>query len=335
MEMIKMNSLSPRKKRRFVVLSSILIGLLLLTVVYLHFNNLHTTRLVMGAQLYQQFTENQEETKMNETSIKEKYFRPSKLPILNNIDFRLDFLYPLFRKNPSEITLPNYLMKTPIDTIINYFSILREAANPQPETKTGCGTLGNAIIPYPAAYNFLLSTYQEKLNYNQYFKSFENILHINLIKLKEVPTDKKHPNSLRYFVEIETIEGSEKQLGYFAYYYGYLYIIKEGSQYRISDFELYGENYLCAPYHGWQYSAEAVIDFKYGNWCHLVEERYPTQQDGYVKKIQFKGTDGNNYLIEFFQLTNGTDLEIAQYKRNVNGEWDLIRLDPEKCLEDN
>lgn len=81
--------------------------------------------------------------------------------------------------------------------------------------------------------------------------------------------------------------------------------------------------------------AEVVVENKYGNWCSLVKEIYPTQQDGYVEKIYFKGTDQKDYLIVFFQLTNDTDLEIAQYRKNANGKWEPIRMDPKKCLENN
>ncbi len=77
-----------------------------------------------------------------------------------------------------------------------------QAANPQKGKKAGCGALGYQGAPYPVAYNFLSSEYQKKLNYNQYLKSFENILHINLIKLKRIAEDEKHPNSMKYFVEI-------------------------------------------------------------------------------------------------------------------------------------
>lgn len=249
----------------------------------------------------------------------EKYFRPSNLSILNDREYKLIF--------------NDQLLKTPEDTILNYFSLLREAANLKEGKNAGCGTLGHAAEPYPVAYQFLTHSYQKKLNYEQYLKSFENILHINLIKLHRVPTAKNHYNDLRYFVEIETIEGSEKDATYFAYYYGYVYISKEDNQFKISDIQFSGENYLCAPYHGWDYIAEAVVDIKYGEWCSLVKKRYPTRQNGYVKKIYFKGTDEKDYLIVFFQLTNGTDVEIAQYKRTSNGVWRLIRINPEKCLD--
>ena len=321
------------KKRTSMVLIGLFTILLLLFLFHQYHNNLYTTKIVMGGQFYKQFSEYETNNTVTEERDVEKYFRPSKLPILNDRDIRSDFFNPFWEKKPSEIALPDYLLKTPDDTIINYYSILRQAANPQKGKGAGCGTLGLAWTPYPVAYNFLSSTYREKLDYNQYLKSFENILHINLIKLKRIATDEKHPDSMKYFVEIETIEGSEKDVAYFAYYYGYLYIFREGNQYKISDLQFYGEDYLCAPYHGWWHDAESVVDITYGGWCSLVKERYPTQQDGFVKKIYFKGTDGNDYIIEFFHLTNDTDLQIAQYKKSVNGKWELIKLDSTKCLE--
>jgi hypothetical protein len=287
----------------------------------------------MGGKLYQQISEAEQPSTTTEAIDIETYFRPSNLPVLNDRTFNGDFFKDFYGKEYFKIILPSNLLKTPEDTILNYFSILREAANPTENTNTGCGTLGWARVPYPYAYNFLSSEYQKKVDFNQYLASFENILHINLIKYKQVPADAEHPNALKYFIEIEAIEGSEKYMGYFGYYYGFMYLTKEGNQYKISDIEFTGENYLCAPYHGWAYNAEYVVDIKYGEWCSLVKERFPTQQDGYVKKIFFKGTDEANYLFVFFQLTNGTDIEIAQYKQNTNGEWVLIKIDPNQCIK--
>jgi len=228
------------KKRTSMVLIGLFTILLLLFLFHQYHNNLYTTKIVMGGQFYKQFSEYETNNTVTEERDVEKYFRPSKLPILNDRDIRSDFFNPFWEKKPSEIALPDYLLKTPDDTIINYYSILRQAANPQKGKGAGCGTLGLAWTPYPVAYNFLSSTYREKLDYNQYLKSFENILHINLIKLKRIATDEKHPDSMKYFVEIETIEGSEKDVAYFAYYYGYLYIFREGNQYKISDLQFYG-----------------------------------------------------------------------------------------------
>ena len=96
-----------------------------------------------------------------------------------------------------------------------------------------------------------------------------------MIKLASLHKDKSYPNAKRYFIEIETIEGSAKT--YFAYYYGYIYIEKEKNSYKIANMELYGEGFLCAAYHLWQHNAEAVVDAEYKNWCKLVKERLATK----------------------------------------------------------
>ena len=270
--------------------------------------------------------------KMSEKIDLERYFRPSKLPVLNDRNIKTEIFENYYGDESSEIpTLPEYLFQTPEDTIINYYSVLREAANSQEEKWAGCGTIGNAKAPYPIAYHFLSVKYQEKLLFHEYLKAFENILHINLIKFQEVPVYGGF-DAMRYFVEIETIEGTEKGMASFAYYYAFIDIIKEGNQYKISNINIYPENFLCAPYHGWDYIAEAVVDIKYGEWCSLVKTRIPTQQVGFIKNIYFRGTDGKYYMIQFYQLTNGVDIEIAQYQRSRNGKWELIELDPEKCI---
>ncbi|MGL5345880.1 MAG: hypothetical protein ACRDA3_00845 [Peptostreptococcaceae bacterium] len=260
----------------------------------------------------------------------ERFFRPSKQPILNtrNMNFEYDT-----NIKPNDIKLPKEFFKTPSDTIINYYSTLREAANPTDNTNIGCGTLGSAKEPYKYAYNYFTNAYKEKNTYKKYLKSFEDIQHINLIKLEEVPTDKEHNDDLKYFVEIETIQGSKSKVGMFAYYYGYIYLSKEDGIYKIDEIDYTGENYLCAPYHGWSYDAELSVDIRYGDWCKLIKEKRPTEQDGFKKKVKFLGTDNNEYMILFYQLTNGVDLEIAQYKMDENGEWVNIYLDTTKCIE--
>lgn len=319
----------------FIVLLVIISIVLCLQMIRQYNYHMSTAKMVMGGKLYIQTSEMDDNTEQNHDVDVEKYFRPSKLPVLNDRPLSMSLSDNYFNKKLSEITLPPELTKTPEDTIINYFSTLRQAANPENGKQTGCGTLGYAKVPYPTAYQYLSTSYQENLSYEQYLDTFINILHINLIKYKEIPIYDKNSNIVRYFVEIETIEGSKKGVGYFAYYYGFIDMIEEGGQFRISNIEFFGENYLCAPYHGWAYDAEAVVDIKYGGWCSLVKERYPTVQEDYVKKIYFKGTDGKDYLIEFFQLTNDTDVEIAQYIKSVDGDWELIKLEPEKCLEKN
>ena len=261
----------------------------------------------------------------------ERFFRPSNMSILNTKRNLISI--DDYGKNPSDIKLNKELLKTPKDTIINYFSILREAANPMDNTQTGCGSLGDTKGPYPLAYNFLSKSYKEKVSYKEYFKSFENQLHINLIKLNEVPPDKNRPNDIKYFVELEVIEGTDKFKGVFAYYYGYIYLEKEDDVYRIKDMMYAPENYLCAPYHGWSWDAKSLVEIEYGGWCSLVDGEVTVKDDGYERKAYFKDKDRNEYYVLFYQLTNGVDIKIADYKKNKDGKWELIYINPEKCLE--
>ncbi|MDF2586896.1 MAG: hypothetical protein K0S41_737 [Anaerocolumna sp.] len=304
--------------------------------------------MVMGGILnYQTYYEetNDQRIKMNEnnsnqvismyeTEDVETYFRPSKLPVLNNREYDHDFFRGYFSEDHKEASLPSSFLKSPEDVILNYFSILREAANPVKDKYAGCGTLGEAWLPYPKAYQFLSSDLKKSMTYEQFLDTFQNILHINLIKYKQIPVFDNTQNSIRYFVELETIEGTEKGIGQFAYYYGFIDIIKENDLYKIAKLEYTGENYLCAPYHGWWYDAESSVDIRYGYWCSLIKKRYPTRQDGYIKNIYFEGTDGKEYLIVFFQLTNDNDIEIAQYSKSEDGNWNLIKLNPEDCIKD-
>lgn len=66
----------------------------------------------------------------------ERFFRPSNMSILNTKRNLISI--DDYGKNPSDIKLNKELLKTPKDTIINYFSILREATNPMDNTQTGC-----------------------------------------------------------------------------------------------------------------------------------------------------------------------------------------------------
>ena len=71
----------------------------------------------------------------------------------------------------------------------------------------------------------------------------------------------------------------------------------------------------------------------YGNWCKLIKKQLPTKQDGYVKTIDYIGTDGADYRFIFYQLTNDTDVLISQYKKDSEGNWESIRIDPMKCVK--
>lgn len=166
-----------------------------------------------------------------------------------------------------------------------------------------------------------------------YLKTFENILHINLIKYREVPIYNNKENHIRFFIEIETIEGTSQNTGVFAYYYGFIDLRNEENQYKIADINFYGENFLCAPYHGWYWDAEANVQIRYGDWCNLIKDGIQTKHKDYVINILFEGTDEYDYCIVFYRLTNGTDLEIAACRKKDKGNWILIQMNPENCLK--
>ncbi len=60
---------------------------------------------------------------------------------------------------------------------------------------------------------------------------------------------------------------------------------------------------------------------------------YPTVKNGYFKNIYFHGTDGADYCFIFVTLTNGTDVEINQYRKLSNDKWIQVNMKPEEeCL---
>ena len=235
-----------------------------------------------------------------------------------------------YDKEVNDISIPIKFIKSPEDTILNYFSLLREAANPSDSKYIGCGSLGDGNRPYPIAYNFFDYEYKKKVSFNTYKDSFSNMFHISLIKYKEAPSDNEN---LKYFYEIEVIQALENNIASFTYYYGFIDLGKSGDGFKILDISITPENYLCAPYHGWVYDGSSKVEIEYGNWCKLIKKMGKTEVDGYVKNIYFLGNDNKNYKIQFYTLTNDYDIEEAQYVQNSNGKWEYIKLNPEDCLK--
>ncbi|WLR43427.1 hypothetical protein LC087_04435 [Bacillus carboniphilus] len=289
---------------------------------------LESTLLMGGIFREKEFTEQySKEYRIDVLNINQKLFRPSCFPALNNHQFTSDFFH-FYDEGKT-----NRLMRSAENSLLNYYSILREAAFFSKGVFGGCGTIGNSTLPYPIAYQFLTKDYQKRVTYDDFLLSFLNIGHIHLIKLIKVDYSVNSENEHRFFVELETIEGSKKNLTYFGYYYGFITIKVENDLFKIDDIVLYGEDFLCSPYHGWDYIGEAIVDVKYGKWCNLVRTRYPTIKHTYVKYIYFLGTDEQKYVFIFFELTNGTDIEIAQFKVDLYGGWVPIQIDPSKCLK--
>lgn len=245
-----------------------------------------------------------------------KYFRPSSRAALN--------IHKL-PKSGSYIHLKD-LMTIPYQTVIHFFSTLREAENMLPDKMGGCGTIGMAKEPYPIAYQFLSEKYKGKLSYSQFLQFFEGIGHINLLKLLPVSKD-------QLFYELETIEGSDRQMTYFAYYYGFIRTIRDLQGFKIDEIIRNGEDFLCAPYHGWYHDADANVGIRYGEWCHMIKQRYKLVKQDFIKYIRFLGNDHQNYMIVFVELTNGTDFEVGQFIWK-DGQWVSIHINPEDCIDE-
>lgn len=253
----------------------------------------------------------------------QNYFRPCSLPAINDRGLD-DLIIDIHNADPSKVTLPLELVNTPINTIINYYSILREA-NQLGIGEAGCGTVGLLKLPYPIAYNFLSSNYQSIINYENYLKSFGKTAHINLVRLiEEYPEINNKPNTINCFIELEYIYPP----GIFEYEYGVISIINESNTYKIDSIETMPEGFFCAPYHYWQHNAELSVEVMYGNWCKLISTMYPTVETDFTKHIYVYGTDGNNYLFVFMKLTNGTDFRIGQYILDDLGKWKYLDKDP-------
>lgn len=295
----------------------------------------HTSVYVMGAVRQEQKWhqgENEEEKETYQQIDAEKYFRPSRRSILNHRLFDYHFFNPYNGKTYSEISLPPSFLDTPENAILHYFSILREAENLTEELMGGCGTVGWANTPFPIAYNFFTKDYKQKMPYTRYLASFEGIGHTNLIKLYKLP-NQKAGQPIRFFIELETINGTATGISAFQYHYGTVSIGKEDGLYKIDNITLTGEDFLCDAYHGWRQQGETVVDIEYGNWCKLIKKRLPTKRDDYVKFIDIIGTDGNDYRFIFVQLTNDTDVLVSQLIKRRQGTWEETKIDPTKCVE--
>ena len=159
---------------------------------------------IYGKQSNQQ-TRSLAESDENSVRDVEKYFRPSCHSVLNNRVTDFQFFQPYYEKSFNEIVIPPSLIKITKNTIIHYFSILREAENLTSKQMGGCGTVGMAKLPFPIAYNFFTKEYQKKVSFASYLQSFKGIGHTSLIKLNKLPVQ-PHSTTIPYFIELETIK---------------------------------------------------------------------------------------------------------------------------------
>ena len=69
---------------------------------------------------------------------------------------------------------------------------------------------------------------------------------------------------------------------------------------------------------------------RYGEWDDMIKSIDEVSQKDYVINVPFISKEEVEYKIVFFRLTNGTDIEVAQYQKNKDEKWELIYLNPKK-----
>lgn len=226
------------------------------------------------------------------------------------------------------------LLKTPLDTVLAYYGVLREASN-MLGYSGGCGTIGDAGEPYPYAYQLLTNEAKKTMSQQEFIQSFEGIGHITLLQVYPLPIS-ADPNTAYYMAELETIlgkpdEGDKHQPStYFGYYTAVVTLKQQEGQWKIHQIDYRPEDFLCAPYHGWDYDAENIVSIVYMENLRLFDRITSREQQGGVLQILAEGTSGgqvNRYRLDFVRLTNGYDQLIGEYIQQ-NGGWQAVNLLP-------
>ncbi|HHW45748.1 MAG TPA: hypothetical protein GXX17_02415 [Clostridiales bacterium] len=253
----------------------------------------------------------------------QRYQRPScQKPVEN------PYNYQFFSEDPLRLDT----LQKPEDAILAYFGILREAAHMEGYT-AGCGSIGDGDIPYPYAYELLSSELKRSLSLNQFKDSFSGIGHITLLKVYPAyPPD----GGSYYMFEIEVIKGSrdsereqdKAKATSFAYYYGIVENVFENGGWKLQSINILGEDFLCAPYHGWFYDSQAVMEIVYKENLKIINEITKTERKDDFVYIYAKG-NGKDYRFDFVVLTNGHEVLLNE---NVldNREYVPVNLLPEQ-----
>ncbi len=293
--------------------------------------NSHTRITLAGGSIHniQNCTEQARETINNQQEAQdysERFQRPSNQPPLAN-PYSFSFFMNPEEKNP--VITENF--KKPEDVILAYYGILKEASNLQ-GFSGGCGSVGDTGSPYPLAYQLLTMESRSIIPFNEFKNSFRGIGHITLLKLYPAYSPAGTPKNLQYYmIEIETIAGekekTEKQQAKsrFAYYYGLVTVENTAQEgYRIKKIDYLPEDFLCAPYHGWSYDAEALVGIVYMDNLNIINKIDRTEQEGNIVHIYASGT-GGQYRFDFIRITNGYDILLHE---NIyqNGKWEETSL---------
>ncbi|PAB60361.1 hypothetical protein [Anaeromicrobium sediminis] len=265
---------------------------------------------------------------------KERFARPSKEPVLK-LKYEYKGYEGLFKELEPPYIPKGYPQKynKPKDVIHAYYSILKDAAN-MIGYHGGCGTVGRSRTPYPFAYELLSSETKKEISLEKFKDSFSGVGHTTLLKLYLAFQPPNIPLNIQYYMaEIEIITGPpyskdeeyKPEPGYFAYYYGIITTIydkKEG--WKIKSVDYIPEDFLCAPWHFWQWHSKALVQAVYGNWYKIIDKIDKVEKENSYVSIYASGKE-NEYRFDFVRLTNGEDILLNEYIK-VNDKWKEVNL---------
>ena len=252
-----------------------------------------------------------------------RFQRPSARAPLEN-----PFAYPNFENKPVPVFSHSQ------DVVLAYWGILEDASNME-GFSGGCGTIGNAGLPYPYAYQLLTPDAQKRMPLQAFIDSFAGYGHINLLALYPAyaPPDTP-PDTAYYMVELESITGRpetddirlrEPGGSLFAYHYGLITVKNLPDKgWKIEKLDFIPEDFLCAPYHGWSYDATLIVDIVLQYNQKVVEKIEKTVVQDNLVTVSASG-HGQQYRFVFVRLANGYDILLHQYLLK-DGQWKEVNL---------
>ncbi|WP_202708438.1 hypothetical protein [Sporosalibacterium faouarense] len=253
---------------------------------------------------------------------RERFQRPSKEPALD-LKYRYN---DLLKGYPEKYS-------TAIDVIHSYYSMLKEASNTI-GFQGGCGTIGMGREPYTHAYELLSNETKKDISYEKFLDSFEGVGHITLLKLYPAYESPSTPSNIKhYIVEIEVITGPPREEGeeynseptYFAYYYGIITAVYEGSNgWKIKSVDYIPEDFLCAPYHLWDWDGKMFVEIVYRDWYNLISKIDNVEKNESIVSVYASG-NGKEYKFDFIRLTNGEDILVHEFVKEY-GKWTEVNI---------
>ncbi|MDS1029242.1 hypothetical protein RDV78_01815 [Bacillota bacterium LX-D] len=280
----------------------------------------NSTQSVMGGFVHQSKydLENYAKIRNKENEYSERFQRPAKEQALN---LKYHFQLP---EQIDEGKLPKIAPGYPgnyanaVDVIHAYYSILKEAANMYGYSG-GCGTVGLDKLPYPYAYELLSPSKKMQLPLSSFIQSFSGIGHTTLLKVLPAYMPPDTPENRQYhLVEIEVITGprykeNKAQPSCFAYYYGLITTEQVASGgWKIKSLNYLPEDFLCAPYHHWDWDAPSIVEAIYKNWYGLIDKIVNIERKDSLIYVYAIGKQGR-YRFDFVRLTNGYDILLHEY----------------------